>query len=513
MVRNTRILQSRYCDSVVLMRVASQLKKSDDVSEVAMFMGTEGNHDLLQQAGLATPESLKAGPQDLLIIVEAKNEELCADILAQAVEMLTESHTDKTINAFQYRPRTLAQALRLAPQASLATISVPGEYAPREVRRCLRQGLNVFLFSDNVPIESERELKLLARDHNLLLMGPDCGTAYINGAGLGFANAVSPGPVGCVAASGTGLQAVLCYLDQQDTGISHGIGVGGRDLSREVGGIMTIAALEMLENDPRTEVIILLSKPPHAEVVDALAAVITRMTKPVIACFQGTPTGESSIVQAASLDEAAAMALAVLKGEHYIPRDFQQPARVASLLDRENGRHEGKRIIGLFTGGTLAKEAEMILRQGEVPASFNEEKKEGHMLLDLGDDKYTVGRPHPMIAPDIRSEKLMELAERGMVAHCGVLLCDIVLGSGSHGDPAGALVEGIELLRMKHSFSGAIVVSLVGTNGDPQDKDEQVRQLEDAGAYVFQVNSEAARMALMLTSTKRPVHFGQEVNQ
>ncbi len=513
MIRSTQIIHSRYCDSVVLMRVASQLKRIEAVSEVAMFMGTEGNHDLLRQAGLATTESLTAGPQDLIIIVEAETDGLCSEVLSQAAAMLNESNSGSTVNDLHYRPRTLEQALRLIPDASLAAISIPGEYAAREARKCLDKGLNVFLFSDNVSIEAELELKKLALDRNLLMMGPDCGTSYLNGVGLGFANVVRPGPVGCIAASGTGLQAVVSYLDRQGAGISHAIGVGGRDLSAEIGGIMTITALKLLERDPQTEVIILLSKPPHPGAIQALEAVCRQMTKPVIAYFQGATPAASRMQPAATLDEAAARALAVLRHEEFLPRQFNRPEQIRSLLAEKVNGNNCRRIIGLFTGGTLAKEAQMILSLGERPVTMNGENSLGHMLLDLGDDQYTVGRPHPMIAPEIRSEKLADLAENGMLADCGVLLFDIVLGNGAHGDPASVLVESIDALRMNHFFSGVVLVSLIGTEADPQNLGEQITLLSKAGLIVFQSNSEAAQAALLLTDRKSRDNFLRETNQ
>ncbi len=332
MARSTHILKSSYYDSVVLMRVASQLKKQDEVSEVAMFMGTEGNHALLAQVGLATKKSRDAGPQDLIVIVVAESK-ACADSTTQeAIRMLTE-RAPRQDTELDYRPRTIDTALGFLPDANLALLSIPGEFAAREAGKCLDRNLNVFLFSDNVEIGDELSLKNKAREKNLLCMGPECGTAYLNGVGLGFANVVKPGRVGCIAASGTGLQAVVCELDRLGEGISHGIGVGGRDLSREVGGIMTRYALELLEQDPATEVIVLLSKPPHAEVVARLESFCSAMSTPVVTCFQGAQLPKTAFVQASTLDEAAAMAACLVNGSDYLARSFAEPGRVFALLD------------------------------------------------------------------------------------------------------------------------------------------------------------------------------------
>lgn len=512
MVRSTKILQSKYCDSVVLMRVASQLKKIEAVSEVAMFMGTEGNHDLLHQAGLATAESKQAGPNDLIIVAEAANQELCTSILGQAETMINEG-SKNTETTLDYKPRTLETALRMLPDASLAAISVPGEYAARETHKCLSKGLNVFLFSDNVPLEDELKLKQLARKKNLLLMGPDCGTSYINGTALGFANVVRPGPIGCIAASGTGLQAVVCCLARMGVGISHAIGVGGRDLSRDIDGTMTKYCLELLEDDPNTEVIVLISKPPHEQVIRSLQEICSDMTTPVIACFQGADEVHAPLLHAVTLDEAAHMAAALQQKTTYTAKPFTDPEHVRSLLTESNGRDDGKRIIGLFAGGTLAKEAHLLLSEVSAETAMNREEDAGHFIIDLGDDQYTVGRPHPMLAPEIRSEKLIELAERGSLASCGVLLFDLVLGNGSHHDPATVLADSIAVLRDRYAFSGAAIAAVIGTGDDPQDFESQKSTLQDAGITVFDTNSEAVRMAVMLTNKEYREHLLKEMSR
>lgn len=509
MARSTHILKSSYYDSVVLMRVASQLKRRDDVVEVAMFMGTEGNHALLAQVGLATAKSKDAGPQDLLIIVAADSEACAESTTQEAIRMLTEraSEQDKEVD---YRPRTLDSALKFLPDATLAALSIPGEFAAREASKCIDKGLNVFLFSDNVEIEAEISLKNKARKKNLLCMGPDCGTAYINGVGLGFANVIKSGRIGCIAASGTGLQAVVCELDRQGEGVSHGIGVGGRDLNREVNGIMTRYALELLEQDPATEVIILLSKPPHAEVVSVLESLCSAMSTPVVTCFQGAQLPGNTFVQASTLDEAASMAACLVNGCDYVAHSFADPERVSALLDRVGNKAAGKRVVGLFTGGTLAKEAQLLLSKelGFVAKSLDEEST--HSVVDLGDDQYTVGRPHPMIAPETRTEKLVELAQNGRLASCGVVLVDLVLGNGSHLDPAGELIQSIQTLRNTYELSSEIVAVVIGTEMDPQDMQGQIRDLDSSGITVFRSNSEAARYASMLTAPGCRTHYMTE---
>jgi FdrA protein len=510
MIRSTHILRSSYYDSVVLMRVASQLKKRDNVSEVAMFMGTEGNHDLLAQVGLTTRESLDAGPQDLIIIVEADSEELSSIIAEEAVMML-KARIGVTETNLNYRPRTLDRALGFLPDATLAAISIPGEYAAREALKCTNKGLNVFLFSDNVSIEDELALKKNALEKNLLFMGPDCGTAYINGTALGFANVIKPGRIGCIAASGTGLQAVVSELDRLGQGVSHGIGVGGRDLSVEIGGLMTAYSLELLDKDQGTDIIILLSKQPHPSVVEALESICAKMSTPVVACFQGAKIPGDTFTQAATLDEAAARTVSMLNGTPFVSSWFEDTERVVEFISAAETVATGKRVVGLFTGGTLAKEAHIILAAelGAIATSLDEHS--AHILVDLGDDQYTVGRPHPMIAPESRTEILLELAEEGNLKTCGVLLVDLVLGNGSHLDPAEELVESIEMLRRQYVFSAEVVAVVIGTEEDPQNLPDQIKKLEDSGVRVFRSNSEAARYTAMLVAPDCRERYLKEV--
>jgi FdrA protein len=493
----TTVEKSSYYDSVVLMRVASQLKKQEGVSEVALFMGTQGNHDLLSQVGLATPESRDAGPEDLIIIVKADSEKLAGAVTSEAVQMLA-SRREKVEATLEYRPRTLERALDYLPNASLASISIPGEYAAREASRCLDRNLSVFLFSDNVSLKDELLLKKKALNRGLLCMGPDCGTASLGGVGLGFTNRLSKGRVGCVAASGTGLQAVMCRIDQLGEGVSHAIGVGGRDLSKEVGGIMSRHALQLLDKDPSTEIIILLSKPPHPEVRQRLDETIKKLQTKVIVYFQGDMSAPNGKGQAETLDGAAELAVSLLNNESYNPELFEVPGQVKQLLERMGGMSDRHRIVGLFTGGTLAKEAQLLIHAtaGAVSNDIDEEHK--HIVVDLGEDEYTVGKPHPMIAPENRTEVLLDLAAQGKLGNCGVLLFDLVLGDGSHLDPAAELVAGLELLNERYGISIPVVAAVIGTDKDPQSMSDQIKVLKNSGAVVFFKNSEAARFSAIL---------------
>lgn len=499
----TVILRSFYQDSVVLMRLAGEIRSRPGVREAAAFMGTPANHELLTQTGLTTAETRTARPNDLILAVKADTEAAAEAALAAAQDLLQERRQAAEQKARRL-PRTLDSALRQMPGANLAAISVPGAYARFEAERALRRGLHVWLFSDNVPVEDEVALKREALRRGLLCMGPDCGTAYLNGIGLGFANAVPRGRVGCVAASGTGLQAVVSRLAALGEGVSHGIGVGGRDLTTEVGGAMTFFALKALAQDPATEGIVLISKPGAAEVMPRLEQILPTLGKPVAVCCQGLiRPGGGAVRWVATLDEAAEAITAALQGRPWSPRAFwdaDDVRRKLRAIQAETGRR-GPRLLGLYTGGTLAHEAELILGPLLGPIAFNPPAASvagGHRIYDLGDDLYTLGRPHPMIDPQTRTERLREAgADPGV----GVILVDLVLGKGSHPDPAGPLASAWQEARREAAASGrslVAVASVVGTSGDPQGLDRQVTRLEAAGIVVLPSNAEAARFAALV---------------
>jgi FdrA protein len=485
------VRRSYYRDSMVLMRVAEALRALPGVREAAALMGTPANHDLLASAGLATAETKDGTASDLVVAVLADTASTAEAALAEAERVLTEQRPGIAV-AGRALPRTLDAALRQLPDANLAAISVPGAYATFEAQRALRRGLHVFLFSDNVSLDDEIELKRLAIERGLLCMGPDCGTAYVNGVGLGFANVVPRGRVGCVAASGTGLQAVVSRLAALGEGVSHGIGVGGRDLSAEVGGVMTVMALEALATDATTEAIVVIGKPPAADVVPRLEAAIGRIGKPVVVCCLGArPAGSGAGRWVGTLDDAAELVVATLHGGAWSPRVFTDPADVRARLTRARGHAARGTILGLYTGGTLAHEAGLVL-EPLVGAA-------GHRLVDLGDDEFTRGRPHPMIDPEARAARVRRA---GASSDVGVLLLDLVLGRAVHPDPATPLATAIHDARRTARADGRTLVavaSVVGTDGDPQDLRRQIATLQAAGVEVLPSNAQAARFAALLT--------------
>ena len=502
MIVKTDIMPSFYQDSVILMRIAGQIRQRPGVQEAALFMGTPSNQELLRQIGLATAEGTKASANDLIITIAADTEADAEKAVVAAKELL-KARRQAMDESHEYRPRTLDSAIRSMPNANLVSISVPGAYAKFEAMKALRRDLHVFLFSDNVPIEEEIELKQEAVKRGLFCMGPDQGTAYINGVGLGFANVVHRGRIGCVSASGTGLQAVAARVSMLGEGVSHGIGVGGRDLSQQVGGIMTGFAFKALAEDAATEAIILVSKPICIAVKSKIEEIIRNIKKPVIICCIGTSDFNiDGAISVRTLDEAADAAVAVLKGQRWLPNYFSDHQIIKDKLDqiRDRDALAGSNILGLYTGGTLAYESHLLLESFLGTVGYNQAKIEDHLhlILDLGDDVYTVGRPHPMIDPQKRTGMILEMEKRKGV---NILLLDLVLGKGSHENPAEPLAAAVREVHNRFRKNGrpfAVLASVIGTAMDPQDYNLQIKQLQEAEINIFPSNAEAARFAALL---------------
>jgi FdrA protein len=485
-----------YCDSIVLMQLQSTLADLPGVEDAGAVMGTDDNLALLK-ANKLLPKALPAatGPSDLVLVVRAENEEAATAALGRVDELLARRRATET---GEFRPRTLTSAARQRPDARWVLVSVPGRHAARVARQALDLNRHVFLFSDNVPLDQEIELKRSARERGLLVMGPDCGTAILNGVGFGFANRVRRGGIGLVAASGTGLQAISTHVHAAGAGVSHAIGTGGRDLSAKVGAITAIQGLELLSRDPETRVIVLVSKPPAPEVTGKVLAVAGATGKPVVLYFQGDApslTGEGNLHVATSLREAGERALELLDNEA-TARGASAPPVVRlkpiadgspSSLSAEAGGAGGC-LRALFAGGTLASEAVLMLRdlvplRSNIAAERVEPLPEpgrslGHTILDLGADEFTVGRPHPMIDHDLRIRRLEQETDDPEVR---VVLLDVVLGDGAHPDPASALAPAIESAAHRPDLD--IVALLIGTDEDHQ-IEMQADILSRAGAHV-----------------------------
>jgi FdrA protein len=501
MIVRVQIRKGAYYDSVALLQAQRALRELPGVEEAGVVMGTPANLALLVQAGLAAPELREATADDLVVAVRATSEEAALRALERFDALLvTRSEVSE-----EYRPKSVRTAKALLDGANLALVSVPGRFAASVAEEALREGLHVMLFSDNVPLEDEVRLKALASQRGLLLMGPDCGTALLRGVGLGFANAVRRGPCGIVAASGTGLQEVTSLLHRWGVGVSHGIGTGGRDLSDRVGGATFQVALGALAEDPETSVIVLLSKPPSATVASRILGMAAACGKPVVVNFLGADLQHTppNVYGAATLEEAALQA-ARLTGAP-LP-EFPEGAA-------EGRCGEGRRWIrGLYSGGTLCAEAQVVLRESvggvwsNVPLApelrlVDPLRSVKHTLLDLGSDEFTVGRLHPMLDLEVRCRRILQESGDPEV---GVVLFDVVLGYGAHPDPASELRTAVEAARRKTQDGIAFVASVCGTENDPQGYTRQVETLREAGVIVVPTNAWAARLAGRLVEARAP---------
>jgi succinyl-CoA synthetase alpha subunit len=512
----TRLKPSEYHDSVTLMLSAQAVLKLPGVQDAAVVMGTPANREIIAAAGLLTPAAEDARPDDLLIVVRAEDEASALAALARAEEILA-ARAPRAEGSAAQRPKSLASAIAATPGANLAVISVAGRYAAGEARTALENGLHVLLFSDNVPLDEEIALKSLAADRGLLCMGPDAGTAIINGVALGFANAVPRGSVGLVSAAGTGLQGVTCGLARAGAGVSQAIGTGGRDLSEAVGGATMLAGLAALQDDPDTGVIVLICKPPAAAVADRVLKAVTR-AKPTVVCFLGAEPGPieaAGAIPATTLTQAAATAAALATGRNWcdalVRLEEESKALIRVAAAEQAKLSPGQYALrGLFAGGTFCYEAQLILRNLPEPVHSNAPLvkthkmadslvSRGHVCVDLGEDEFTQGRLHPMIDPSLRNRRILQEARDQATA---VILLDIVLGYGAHPDPAGATVEVIREAQAFAAASGRHIVfiaSVCGTDGDPQPLSQQEAKLRDADVLVLPDNASAARLAGLIT--------------
>ncbi|MEW5961245.1 MAG: acyl-CoA synthetase FdrA [Chloroflexota bacterium] len=506
----SQIKPNTYFDSVRLMRVSELLSGLPGIQQAIVAMGTEANKRVLAETQLLTDQVQAAGPNDLVLVVEADSAEAAREALRQAEAKLSETAAPAAdTGQAATRPRFFQQARQSLPGANLALISVPGPYARLEAAQALHAGMHVFLFSDNVTLDEEVELKRWAVAKGRLMMGPGAGTAIINGVALAFANGVRRGPIGLVAASGTGLQEVTCLIDRGGSGISQAIGVGGRDLSEPIGGLMMRHGLAMLAADPATGLIVLISKPPAPTVAETILKVARSCGKPVIINFLGSRHAEqeNGITFTATLEETAEAALERVGGQRktYFGLTPEQVEILAAAERRQLA--PGQRYLrGLFSGGSLCDEAMLILA-GRLPALYSNIplrpawaladgwRSRDHSCIDMGAEEFTSGRPHPMIDPRLRQERLLKEAEDKTVA---VILLDVVIGYGSHADPAGALVETIREAKAKAAAQGrylAVVAHVCGTDRDPQGLQRQENLLREAGALTLPTNAQAARVA------------------
>jgi FdrA protein len=494
----SEIRTGAYYDSAFLMQLQRSMAGLPGVQDAGVVMGTESNKEILAHIDLLPAEARAAKPDDLVVVVRASDAAAAEAALGQLEELLTRKKSRIEKN---YLPQSVETAAEMLPEAEWVLISVAGRYAAGVARNALRLGKHVFLFSDNVSVEEEIELKKTAAEKGLLVMGPDCGTAIIRGTGLGFANKVRLGPIGVVAAAGTGLQQVSSRIHQLGSGMTYGIGTGGRDLSEKIGAVTFRQALELLSRDEDTKVIVMVSKPPAPKVAEEVLKAARLAGKPVVVNFIGRTRGTKQLDNlyfATSLDDAARLAVELANAP--------QAKKVGS--DHNPGRFApGQRYLrGLFSGGTLAYEAQYILQdylpQVLANAPLNKENKlpnslvsQAHSIVDLGEDEFTVGRLHPMMDNEMRIRRLMEEAADPEVA---LIMLDVVLGYGSHPDPACELAPAIEKakeLAQKNGRYLEVVAVVTGTDEDPQNLESQIQQLKKVGVWVETSNDKMVRYA------------------
>jgi len=508
-IKRVVVRRNRYFDSVFLMQVAKRIAGQPGVRDASAVLGTEANKKLLAELGYGSSQGDQlagAGPNDLVLALEG-DEAAVGAVAADPDSWLSRVPTgslEKSTGTAE--PRSLREAVELRPDSGVAVISVPGEYAAREARVALQEGLNVFLFSSNVSVEDELALKSEAKERGLIVMGPDCGTAFLSGAGIGFANAVRRGPIGIVGSTGTGMQEFSSLVHQSGSGISHGIGTGSRDLSDAIGGISTMSAIDALESDQGTKVIAILSKPPGAATTGHLMDRLRRCAKPVVVCLLGSGAARSAenLRSAATIDAAVGAALEAAGAA--VPADLlsqgESLREIASAQISKMGPAQ-RWVRGLFAGGTFCYQSQAIFHEAGIIVHSNSplpgmleladpRKSRENSLVDMGAEVFVEGRPHPMIDATLRRQRL---AEEGNDPAVAVILLDFILGTISSRDPVGDLLEtirGVQDAARRRGEHLCVAASVCGTDSDAQGLTSQISALVNAGVCVFSSSARAA---------------------
>lgn len=513
--------RGEYFDSVSMMLIAKKISELEIALDSAAVMGTPENKAMLQSSGLLTDELQNAGDMDLMIAFKC-NSQNESDLILQKINEFLKKSGDAVKSSGSLNPFSLESAIKILPDANLVMISVAGKYAGDEAMKALQNGLNVMLFSDNVSIEKEIELKNIAKEKGLFIMGPDCGTAIINGVPLAFANVVNRGNIGIVAASGTGLQEVSCLISNSGCGISQAIGTGGRDVKKEVDGIMFLEGIKALAEDKNTEVILLVSKPPDDEVIIKIVELVNKIEKPVVGVFLNASINllkQSKINIAKTLEEGAMLAVVHSRKENIgkVYDDLEsQFTKLQTLVEKESAKlnQTQKYLRAFFSGGTFCDETQLFFQNvnedvfsntpvGKVKKLKDVWKSEKHTIIDLGDDEFTIGKPHPMIDYSTRNKRILAEANDPETA---VILLDVVLGYGSNMDPLSELIPVIKEVKKFTSQQKKylpVICSVTGTEKDPQNRTTVAAALKAEGALVMESNAAASKLAKFLIEKKR----------
>jgi len=502
------VKKGEYYDSVSLMIVGKNITEMENVIDATVVMATQENKAILKMAGLYLDDFAQYDDTDMLIVVKSDNVDKFDEIFERVDNLLYEIRNKKDEQG-SFAAKSLDGALSNQPESNIVLISLAGRYAGAEAMKALKKGLNVMLFSDNVPIETEIELKKYALENDLLVMGPDCGTAIINDVPLAFSNVVNKGDIGIIAASGTGLQEVSSIISEEGFGISQAIGTGGRDVKEQVGGMMFLASLEALQEDEETKIIVLVSKPPHPSVLKKINKKLKEVTKPVVTIFLGADgnliNGEEVYVSH-TLEEAALIACALSsKKDVKIVKEFLDKRNneldsIASEEAKKIGKNR-KFIRGLFSGGTLCDETQIILKKQieNIYSNRATDKKyaledssvsKEHSLVDLGEDEFTVGRLHPMMDFTLRNSRILQEAKDSETA---IIYFDLVLGYGAHPDPLSEILPVLKEAR-KIAPDICFVCPVIGTEKDPQNRENIIKVLEENNIIVMPTNASASEL-------------------
>jgi succinyl-CoA synthetase alpha subunit len=500
-----------YYDSVSLMQISKTVESHEDIEKAMVGMGTAMNKELLENAGLINQAALNAQPSDLIIAYTTTSDKLTPEEISSLVDAQLNKQDSNATSTSVQAPKTIPNAIKRYPEINFAQISVSGTYAAQEARKALNNGLHVMLFSDNVSVEDEIELKSLAHAKGLLMMGPDCGTAIINSVGLGFSNEITPGDIGIIGASGTGTQETSVLIDKYGGGCSQVLGTGGRDLSKEVGGSMMLDCLAALAKDEKTKIITLISKPPVEEIADKIIEASRNVEKQVVICFINDRQRENlnTITFTSTLEDAARLSVQLSTGK---VKELANELSSKEILENAALLPSQKYVRGLYCGGTLCDESASIFHNAMPETTFSNVGKvnrlqtigvsQGNTFLDMGDDTFTVGKPHPMIEPSLRNERFLKEA---LDPETAVVLFDVELGYGSHKDPAGEVIPAIVEAQTKLQALGRHVVMIayvLGTEKDKQIYSVQVAELKNLGVIVANSNAQAAKCALDIIRNK-----------
>lgn len=486
------VKKNTYQDSVNLMLLSKSLSELEEVVQATVMMGTDANKEIMKNSGLFTDEVNGASNNDLCCVIEADKD--LSEIISKKIDEFFKNKNEKINGERLDIIHSFSTLDRKMNNANIALMSIPGKYVYKEAMKALDKKLNLMIFSDNVSIEEEKKLKEYARDNNLIVMGPDCGTSIINGVPFAFANNINKGNIGIIGASGTGIQEISTIISNEGLGISHAIGLGGRDLKEEIGGISAKIALDLLENDSNTELIVFVSKPPAKRVMGEIIEKFESLSKPVVACFLGKDNRNNNGV--------------------FFEKTLSGAAKTASMVYKLSkfsiSRNENPILEGMYCGGTLANEAAIIISD-LLNLEENKSHNEGVMLktneisiIDLGDDFYTQGKPHPMIDPSIRVDILEEKMKNRKV---DIVLLDNVIGYGANEDMASFTSK----LSSKYKDT-LFISSITGTSLDFQNKDDEKKILEDAGVLVAKNNEEAIKYAIYALNLMKKKNTTYQIN-